>query len=212
MRILVVEDQTLLRRHLLEFVGSCFPQSSVTEATTVDELRRFRAENTHFDLAVVDLDLPDGNALEWIVDVKKDPQSPKIVILSSETHEYVIYKALHADVSGFVHKNDSHAVLATALRTVVDGGIYFSPTVNGLRMQMQSSPDFCLKILSTREQQILRLIGQNYTDAEIAEQLSIRQSTIGSHRKNIMAKLGLHSREQLFIYSKEKGFDRLSAP
>jgi len=211
MRILLVEDQTLLRQHLLQYLSDCFPGSTITEAKSLADLKQLSAQNTSFELAVVDLDLPDGNALEWIGQETLKPNAPKIVILSAEHHEYVIYKALHANVSGFVHKNDEHAILLTALRAVLDGGYYFSPSVNVLRQKIQRAPDFFLKILSTREQHILRLVAQNYSDTEIAAELSLKMASVGSHRKNIMSKLDLHTRDQLVAYGKEKGFDRVSS-
>lgn len=210
MHILLVEDQTLLRQHLARFVVDCLPGSLITEATTVAELRRVTEHDQKFALAVVDLDLPDGNALDWVREVSKQSWAPKIVILTSENREYVLYKAIHSNVSGFVHKNDDHSVLKTALRAVLDGGYYFSPTVNLIRQRMQSAPDFFLKILSAREQEILRLIAMGYSDDEIASQLSLKVASVGTHRKNLMTKLDLHSRDQIIAYGKEKGFDRLS--
>lgn len=210
MHILLVEDQTLLRQHLAGFIAECLPGSTITEASTCAELEGITRQRRDFGLAVVDLDLPDGNALEWIQETMKGATPPKIIILTSETRDYLIYKAISSNVSGIVHKNDDHAVLKAALRAVVDGAYYFSPTVNVMRQKMQASPDYFLKILSAREQEVITLLAQGYSDDEIASELSLKVASVGTHRKNLMAKLDLHSRDQLVAYGKEKGFDRIN--
>lgn len=211
MRLLIVEDETILRRHLMQFVADCFPAAVVSEAKSVSDLHTILNEKEVFDLALVDLDLPDGNALAWVNEVKKRYGSTKILILSSEHHEFVIHRALHSEINGFVHKNDEPAILIAALRAVLAGGHYISPTVNAIRQKIHSSPTFFQKLLSPREQELLVLMGKGYNDEEIAAQLSIKTSGVGAHRKNLMTKLDLHSREQLVAYAKAKGFDRISS-
>ena len=96
-----------------------------------------------------------------------------------------------------------------AIRTVLAGGIFFSPMVQRMRMRMQSGADFFNKILSEKEQEVLRYLGLGMADEEVAAVLGLQVSSIAIHRKHIMRKLDLHSQVDLMRYAIEKGFARI---
>ena len=208
---LVVEDQNMFRNAIKRELSDQYPGCSFTEARTVAELRALSSRIAEFSLAVVDLELPDGTALDWISETAQQSGAPPIIILSSVDvkHEFIVYRAAEAGIPGFVHKNDDASVLHQAIQIVMSGGMFFSPTVQQMRRRIQSKPDFFNKILTPREQEMLRYIGEGQSNEEIAEKMAIRLASVLEHRKRIMTKLDIHRERELMKYALEKGFSKI---
>lgn len=209
LHFLVVEDQTILRKLLHSHLTEEFPGCRITEASSMAELTKIDFSQLHPDLAIVDLELPDGNALDWVEERVRAPDQPKVIILTSVEEDYVLFRAIHSNLPGFVHKNDDTTILHLAIKTVLAGGVFFSPTVRKMRSRMQSDPSFFTKVLSDREQRILEYLGQGLSNEEVAQLFGLRVSSVADHRKNIMAKLNLHNQAELMRYALEKGFSRI---
>ena len=207
-RFLLVEDQKLLRELLLAHLREAYLGCEVTEVATMAELTSLRSMDS-FTLGIVDLELPDGNSLDWVVDWVKRPSEPKAIVLSSTSEDYVLFRAQHSGMQGFVHKDDGTEVLHDAIHKVVNGGMFFSEIVQQMRSRMQSDPSFFNKILSEREQKLLEYLGQGLNNEDVARALGLSASTIADHRKRIMAKLGIHSQVELVRFAVRKGFSRI---
>jgi len=207
LKFLLVEDQQLLRELLRVHLEQEFPGCSIVEIETLAGLSLVKSDSI-FDLSIVDLELLDGNAMEWVIDRVKQPTEPRVLILSSSDEDYVLYRALHSNIPGFVHKNDSTETLLAAIKTVLGGDVFFSSTVQKMRSRMQSDPLFFAKILSDREQEILKYIGRGLRNTEVAQMVAppLSESTVADHRKRIMQKLKLHREADLIRYAQEKGF------
>lgn len=208
---LVVEDQNMFRNAIKRELADQYPGCTITEARTVAELQSLSGRMEEFNLAVVDLELPDGTALDWISEMARRPGAPAIIILSSveAKHEFIVYRAAEAGIPGFVHKNDDTTVLHQAIQIVMNGGMFFSPTVQQMRRRIQAKPDFFNKILTPREQEMLRYIGEGQSNEEIAEKMAIRLASVLEHRKRIMTKLDIHKERELMKYAIEKGFSKI---
>jgi DNA-binding NarL/FixJ family response regulator len=205
----LIEDQTILRQLLRQHLQQTYPGSRITEAGTLAETHAIATPTARFTLAVVDLELPDGNALSWVEEWAKTQEQPKIIILTSASEDYVLYRAIHSNISGFVHKTDDTSMLHLAIKTVLAGGVFFSPTVQKMRTRMQTDPDFFQKLLTEKEQRILALLGQGLSNEQAGAMLGIKTLTIADHRRNIMSKLGLHNQAELMRYALEKGFSHI---
>jgi len=207
LKFLLVEDQQLLRELLRVHLEQEFPGCSIVEIETLAGLSLVKSDSI-FDLSIVDLELLDGNAMEWVIERVKQPTEPRVLILSSSDEDYVLYRALHSNIPGFVHKNDSTETLLAAIKTVLGGDVFFSSTVQKMRSRMQSDPLFFAKILSDREQEILKYIGRGLRNTEVAQMVAppLSESTVADHRKRIMQKLKLHREADLIRYAQEKGF------
>jgi len=207
LKFLLVEDQQLLRELLRVHLEQEFPGCSIVEIETLAGLSIVKSDSI-FDLSIVDLELLDGNAMEWVIERVKQPTEPRVLILSSSDEDYVLYRALHSNIPGFVHKNDSTETLLAAIKTVLGGDVFFSSTVQKMRSRMQSDPLFFAKILSDREQEILKYIGRGLRNTEVAQMVAppLSESTVADHRKRIMQKLKLHREADLIRYAQEKGF------
>ncbi len=210
LHFLLVEDQTIVRELMAADLMKRYPGSKITQAGSLAELNQLGAKGlSGLSLAIVDLELPDGNALDWAEAYAARPDSPKIVILSAIKEDFILFRALRSSIPGFVHKTDGRETLTLAIDAILSGHAFFSPTVQHLRKAMHADPAFFNKILTDKEQHVLRMIGEGLSNEEIAEVEGSKVSTIVDHRKNLMNKLGIHSATELMRYALTKGFARI---
>jgi DNA-binding NarL/FixJ family response regulator len=209
MRFLIVEDQTVLRELLMEFLRNEFAGCKVASASSLAQTREVDRREGPFDLAIVDLELPDGNSLDWVLEYTARTNHPKAIVLTSISQEVLLFRVLQSSLPGFVHKDDGTAALLLAIKSVMQGAVFLSPTAQNMRSQMSALPDFWNKVLTTREQEVLGYLGQGMSDDEVATILGLKKSGVAEHRKRIMQKLGLHTSFELVKYAVEKGFSTL---
>ena len=209
LRFLVVEDQVLVRGFICGDLKEAYPGCTITVAGSLAEIRTIEQNDAVVDLAIVDLELPDGSALDWVRRSVRARPGQRIVILSALDEDYTVYQAMHSDVPGYVHKNDTAEVLRQAIKVVLEGGVFYSPSVLKMCREKQSDPKFFNKILSIREQEALQLFGAGLSDEEVAAILALAETSVAAYRKRIMAKLDLHSQRDLMKYAVSKGFSRL---
>jgi DNA-binding NarL/FixJ family response regulator len=205
----VIEDQAMVREFLCRELREAYPRCTIAEAGSLEEIRLIEQKGADFDLAIVDLELPDGSALGWVQQLMQARPARRIVILSAREEDYLLYQAMHSNVPGYVHKNDKPEVLRQAIKVVLDGGIFYSPSVLQMCRERQADPAFFNKLLTPREQEVLALLGQGLPDGEVAALLGLSQFTAAAHRRQIMAKLGVHSQGEMMKYAVSKGFSSL---
>jgi DNA-binding NarL/FixJ family response regulator len=209
LRFLLIEDQVLVRELLSRDLRETYPGCTITLAGSLEEIRSIEQKHANFDLVIVDLSLPDGNALKWVQRSLQARPDERIVILSALNEDYLLYQAMHCAVPGYVHKNDKPEVLRQAIKAVLAGQVFYSPSILRMGREQQADPRFFNKLLTAREQEVLQSFGQGLADGEIAALLGISQFTAAKYRKQIMAKLGVHSQGELMKYAVSKGFSRL---
>lgn len=210
MKIVIVEDQTMVRELLVLACQTTFARAEVREASD-GKAALTCVQALLPDLLILDLELPDGDGLDLLPEFRRIAPSVKIIVLSSHTDEVTVDRVMRAHVDGFVDKNSQPlAILREAVKSVTDGRRYLSPVVREVWGKLRDAPGAFTKILSDREQELLGLIGLGLTNSEIADQLKLRAVTVQNHRCNIMTKLGLHSTSHLIRYANEKGFTRFS--
>lgn len=208
MKIAVIEDHALMRDLLQRACSEAIPGASAygagDGASGLDLCRREKPS-----LIILDLALPDGDGLDLIDDLLALCPKAKIIGLSGYVDEFTIYRALGSRLNGFVDKHDHNSgQLGAAIREVMAGERYFSPRAlkawNGLR----NDPAAFDKILSAREQHLLRLFGQGLGNENIAAAIDLCELTVRNHRCRIMGKLGLRTSAELVSYAYAKGFVR----
>ncbi len=195
-RILVVDDHPFISAGLRQLIGSeegltlCGVAANVQEALAM-------VESVSPDLVLTDLTMPGRNGLEFIKDLAATHPELPIIVLS--LHDELLYaeRVLRAGGRGYVSKNAPTARLLEAIRCVLDGGVYVSPTVTKqfLRALMpqpqQTAATSPLERLTDREIEVYELIGQAKGNHEIACQLGLSPRTVDVHRGHIREKLGL---------------------
>ena len=208
LKVLIAEDEKLLAQLLTKQLSESIPGVIVETVHSVAQLAELSTETV--DVAVVDLALSDGSALNWVRGWSDRHPYKKAIVLTSRDEDFVLHGVFNSSVAGFVHKMDGLEFLEMAIRTVMAGGTFFSPRIQAMRSKLSSDPNFFAKILSEREQHVLKLVGDGFNSAEIAQLLGLKNSTVLDHRKNIMQKLNLHSQSELMAYALRKGFSDLN--
>lgn len=210
-KILIIEDQTMVRDLLAWACKSTLKPQQIGQAAD-GATGLIQCRETKPDLIFLDLELPDGDGLELLPELRKAAPRAKIIALSAHTDDVTVHRVLQSHIEGFVDKKAQPMdILREAVATVMDGRRYLSPVVREVWQRLLNEPAAFNKILSDREQETLVLVGRGYTNSEIAEQLGLRVITVQNYRCNIMTKLGLHSTSHLIRYATEKGFTRLRA-
>lgn len=155
------------------------------------------------NIVLCDIRMPkvDGIAAAKVIQ-KQYPQT-KIIAFTMFDQEDAVRQMLEAGAVGYILKNSSLKVVLEAIRAVANGKTYFDKKIHLPSSEKNTSKS----ILSTREKEILVLIGRGSTSHEIADQLFIGKSTVDTHRKNMIRKLGLSGAGELLRYALEKKYD-----
>jgi DNA-binding NarL/FixJ family response regulator len=209
-RIVIAEDHTILRQGLKALLKSDENLEVVGEAE--DGLEAIRCvEKKNPDLLLLDLNMPRMDGISVINEIKKRHPETKIIVLTMHMQEEYILEAFRSGAQGYCLKASSHDELKMAINAVLSGKFYVSPEISGkvlegfLEGQKNIKKKSSWDILTQREKEVLKLVGEGYQNKEIADYLFISVKTVEKHRANIMEKLDLHSASALTAYSIEKG-------
>lgn len=207
-KILIVEDQAMLRDMLTQVCRQNLPEVELHPVTGGNEAREI-CGRIKPDLLLLDLGLPDVDGLELVEEFTASLPQLKIIILSGYVDEFTIHRVMSARVQGFLDKNEQPLhMFPKVMVDVLAGGYYLSPVAQRIHSRLRSDPHAFTKVLSEREQRLLTLMGRGMSNEELAELYGLSVHTIKIHRRNIMGKLELHSTPRLIQYAIEKGFVR----
>ncbi|AHF92320.1 histidine kinase [Opitutaceae bacterium TAV5] len=209
MKLVIVEDQTMLRELLVMACIRAIPTADVSAAANAtDGLALCRERQPA--VVLLDVVLPDGDGLRLVPDVRAAVPHVRVITLSSHTDEYTLYRAQSAGVNGFVDKNGQTLdILQEAITAVMAGQTYACSVVKEVRARVRADPMAFSKVLSDREMELLGFFGRGWSNEEVAARAGLSPRTARNHRQNIMTKLGLGSTPQLIRYALEKGFTRV---
>ena len=209
-RLLLVDDHAVVRtglRMLLEDQGG---MEIVGEAGTAREALE-AVEALSPDVVLMDIGLPDISGIEAARSIKAcRPETAVVALTIHEDQEY-FFKMLDAGATGYVPKRAAAEELIQAIETAAAGEVYLYPSLAKLLVKDYLSSETAergrqaLDGLTAREQEVLTLLADGFSNPEIAEQLTISPKTVARHRENIMQKLNLHSRSELVKYAIRKG-------
>jgi DNA-binding NarL/FixJ family response regulator len=158
-----------------------------------------RVKDLQTDVLLLDVYLPDIGEEELLQNIRAVRQDLKIVYLTLLRGTRYIHKLTRHSIQGYVLKNATLDELVTALHTVHEGSSYFSKDINigdrdeDFRNTITIEDKQIDEILSRRELEVLKLICREYSNAEIADKLFLSVSTVETHRKNLIAKLGVNN-------------------
>ena len=208
--IVIAEDHTILREGLKALLSSQSDLKVVGEAG--DGLEAIRSVQNHSpDMILLDLSMPKMTGLDAIKEIKRVNAATKIIVLTVHSTEEYILATLQAGADGYVLKDAHSAELLTAIRHVLDGRRYLSPSISGtvieglLQGKKASTIRSSWETLTQREREILKLVAEGHKNKEIADLLCISVKTVEKHRANLMQKLDLHNVAALTALAAEKG-------
>lgn len=194
-RVLLVDDHPLFRSGLRQALDREHEFEVTAEAAMISEAKSSVAES-RFDVAVVDISLPDGSGLELVAWLGEHaPELPVLVMSMHDSAEFV-RNAFRQGARGYLTKGSPASEVAEALRIVADGGAYAGAEVARLVIgpgaQAESGGDI-LDTLTAREREVATQLSRGLRAAEVALELGISAKTVESHRGNIYRKLDIRN-------------------
>ena len=208
-RVLVADDQSLVRAGFRMLLGGEEGIEVVAEASTGLEAVA-QAASSDPDVVLMDIRMPELDGLEATRRIlAADPGSRILILTTFDLDEYV-YRALQAGASGFVLKDDPPEQLIAAIRTVAGGDALLSPAVTRRVIRQftrisRSSPPKEFDELTGREREVLRLITNGLSNAEIGRELFISETTVKTHVTRVLQKLNLRDRVQAVVLAHQTG-------
>ena len=211
-RVLVLDEQPLLRYGICAYLNSQLDMSVCGEASSIPEARSKIAECDP-QLLVTALGLGAADSLKLIRTLRAENPMLRVLVYSAFDETIFAQRAMRAGANGYVMKQAPREELAAAIRDIVKNGIYVSheAALSAFRQSLQLRPknqhwsraDHSLENLSDREMQIFQLLGSGLGTRNIAELLNLSVKTVESHRENIKHKLHVSSSAELSVYAVE---------
>lgn len=211
-RVLVVDDETLMRRALVIFVDGAEDMTVVGEAADgVVALRQCAALRP--DVVLMDMQMPEMNGIEATRAISDRFPETRVIAVTTFSSERYLVPALRAGASGYLVKDAEPEEFVAAVRGVHTGGyVLSSPVTRDLVLSIRESPDRpeaapipSAEELSPRELDVVALLGCGMSNAEVARELHLSEATVKTHLGRVMAKWGARDRVQVVIHAARTG-------
>ncbi len=212
-QIVVADDHQVVRTGFAELLRTQ-PDFTVvgTASDGADAVRICRELRP--DVVLMDVRMPTMDGIEATRQlVGSQPDGPRILILTTFDLDQYVYEALRAGASGFLLKDVSAERLFEAIRVIAAGDALLAPTVTRrlisefalLRPTSDAASTAALAALTPRERQVLRLVADGMSNAEVAARLFVTEETVKTHVSHVLSKLGLRDRTQAVVVAYESG-------
>ncbi len=199
-RILIIDDHPIVRRGLAGLINEaddltvCGEADSLAQGLT--QLRELAPS-----LALVDLSLGDGHGLELIKQARAEGLTTRLLVVSMMDEALYADRVLRAGAEGYLRKEEATENIVTAIREVLIGKVYLSPTATARVLNQVASKDGIdktpIETLSDRELEVFELLGSGLSSRDIAERLELSVKTVETYREKIKAKLSLKNGTEL---------------
>ncbi|HMQ81156.1 MAG TPA: response regulator transcription factor [Ignavibacteria bacterium] len=201
-KLIIADDHHIFRKGILSIVSEDDGIEITGEAANGDDALKLIEEKKP-DIAILDIDMPGLSGLDVARKVKSEKLPVKIVILTIHKDKEYFDEALELDIKAYVLKESIANDLIDCIKRVAEGEYYISSAISGYLVEKnKTSPKQTeLDKLTNAEKEILKLIAQNKTSAQIADELFRSVRTIENHRNNICNKLGLKGPHALLLYA-----------
>jgi two-component system NarL family response regulator len=211
-RVLLVDDHELMREGLRAILEREPDIEVIGEAQSGrDSVEQVRALAP--DLVIMDVAMKDLNGIEATRQIRAASGGTKVVALSSYSDRRYVTAILAAGASAYVLKANAYDNLRRAVRAAIEGKSYLCPEVAGVVIEVATAShpadSSVYVLLGPREREVLQLLAEGLTSPQIAKQLHVSTVTVDSHRRNLMAKLGIHSVAELTKYAIREGLTTL---
>jgi DNA-binding NarL/FixJ family response regulator len=212
-RVLLVDDDELMRAGLRGILSDDEAIEVVGEAADGRDAV-YRTRLLKPDVVVMDVRMPDLDGIAATRELLAASPETRVVILTTFEQDDYIFGALSAGASGFLLKRTRPEELVAAIHTIAAGDSLLSPSVTSRvieRMARRPTPDAAraerLEELTPREREVLQLMARGLANGEIAGALLIEESTVKTHVKRVLTKLGARDRVQAVIFAYESGLN-----
>ncbi len=201
-RVFLLDDHEIVRDGIRALLSEAGGIEVVGEAGTVAEARA-RIPPTQPDVAILDVQLPDGSGVEVCRDVRAALPQLQCLMLTSFADDEALFEAIVAGAAGYLLKQVRGTDIVDAVRRVAQGQSLLDPTLTKRvldRMREPPSEDERLARLTGQERKILALIAEGLTNRQIAERMFLAEKTVKNYVSNLLAKLGMERRTQAAVF------------
>jgi two-component system, NarL family, invasion response regulator UvrY len=206
-KILIADDHPLIRNGLKQIISRENDIEVICEASNAEEvfelIKKFK-----IDVLILDISMPGMSGFEVLDKIKQKLPKLPVLMLSALSEELYASKTLKAGASGFINKESAPEELVKAVRKVFSGGLYVSDYLAeklavDFKYNISKPPQ---EYLSTREFQIMRMIGSGKTVSEIANELCINVRTVSTYRARILNKMNLKNNSEISNFCIKEGY------
>ena len=215
-RVLLADDHRILREGLIALLAREGDIELVGQAE--DGLAAVRlARELQPDVAVIDVAMPGLNGLEAMRRIRDEAPAVRTLCLSVHDDSRMVLAVLDAGASGYVLKDCSFDELALAIRKVMANQVYLSPDIVGIvvnEVRQRGAPRAAstTSALTPRERELVQLLSEGHSTAEIAERLHVSAKTVATHREHVLHKLEVRGIAELTRYALREGLSSIDAP
>jgi DNA-binding NarL/FixJ family response regulator len=215
-RFLIVDDHPLFREALQSAVRMVHADADIYEATSIEGALDVLAAHDDFDLALLDLSLPDVSGFEGLIRIRATFPKLPVVVVSGHEEPELIRDAISLGISGYITKSTSRAELALAINEVMNGSIYTPKSMPQLRDAPRGASQEQqilkrLRDLTPQQLAVLQLIRAGLQNKQIAYQLNLAETTVKAHVSEILRKLNVFTRTNAVIQVAKVDFAALGA-
>ncbi|HSV84958.1 MAG TPA: response regulator transcription factor [Levilinea sp.] len=206
LKILLADDHAVVRRGVKQIIAEALAQVTFGEAQNVHELLKLIGSE-RWNIVVLDLNMPGGNGLEALKQIKHDqPQLPVLILTMFSEDQYAM-RTIRAGAAGYLNKESAPEELVQAIRQILRGGKYISAAVaDELVLYALDEDDQPLhKHLSDREYQVLSLIASGKEIKEISSELALSVKTVSTYRARLLEKMNMKTNAELTYYAIKNG-------
>lgn len=159
------------------------------------------------DIAIIDISMPEMGGITLANRIAQDHAETKVLVLTAQEDRAYVQQLLSAGARGYVLKRSAAADLIRAIRTVHAGGVYIDPAIaDKIARKSVAEPTTAGAALSDREEEVLKLSAQGWTNREAAEKLGISVKTVETYKARAAEKLDLKTRAEIVRYGKSRGW------
>lgn len=208
-RILIADDHQLFREGLCALLSTQPEFNVVGEAATGEEAI-VQANDLQPDVILIDIQMPSLNGIETIRHIRSANPHIRVIVVTVSEENNSIFAAMRAGARGYISKDASQLEIFKIIRAVANGEALFGPKVTEWLMDFFSAPKQAISRepfseLTAREREVLALIAQGFTNAEIARRLFLSSKTVRNHISNIFGKLQVANRAHAIVRAREAG-------
>ena len=199
-KVIIADDHVIFRQGLLKLLQSATDIAVIGEAGEGHEsLGLIKKEKP--DVAVLDISMPGLNGIEIVKEIEILGLATNVIFLTMHNDPLTAKKAMQSNALGYVLKDDAFEDLLYAIRAAASGRTFISTSISEKILKSGKPKEIENRILTEREQEVLRLIALGLTNKKIAEKLVISVKTVDTHRTRILQKLGAHTAADLVRYA-----------
>jgi two-component system, NarL family, response regulator DevR len=202
-RVFLLDDHEIVRRGVRELLEAHDDLEVVGEAATAAEgIARIPAVKP--DVALVDMQLPDGNGVEVCREVRSRDETIRCLILTSFADDEALFDSIMAGAAGYLLKQIKGADLVDGIRRVASGQSLLDPDVTARvleRLRKGPEEDERLARLTDQERKILDLIAEGLTNRQIGERMFLAEKTVKNYVSNLLSKLGMERRTEAAVFA-----------